>query len=217
MPARVPEDLDRILHDLRGPLNAATMHVELLKRVVGVGSPGADSVKALQYELERLGEMITTAIGIAAVERGDLTSVDLRAVVEQALRRHELAGVEIEDAAWPRVVGDPRLLAQAVEQLALNAVEATAAHGPGTAVPRVRPARAGQGHVAIVVRDFGPGLRSTNPKVLIRLFGSTKPGHRGVGLLVAERIARLHGGSLRFASPGVGAEVSLLLPATAQP
>ena len=105
MAARVPEDLDRILHDLRGPLNAATMHVELLKRVVGVGSPGADSVKALQYELERLGEMITTAIGIAAVERGDLTSVDLRAVVEQALRRHELAGVEIEDAAWPRVVG----------------------------------------------------------------------------------------------------------------
>ena len=105
MSARIPEDLDRIRHDLRGPLNAATMHVELLKRLGGAGLPGADSVTALQFELERLGEMMTSAIGIAAVERGDLTSVDLRAVVEQALRRDELAGVEIENAAWPRVVG----------------------------------------------------------------------------------------------------------------
>ncbi len=32
---RLPSELDRILHDLRGPLNAAVMHFEVLKRIVG--------------------------------------------------------------------------------------------------------------------------------------------------------------------------------------
>jgi sensor histidine kinase regulating citrate/malate metabolism len=62
------------------------------------------------------------------------------------------------------------------------------------------------------VRDHGSGLRSTNPKVIIRLRSSGKPGHQGVGLLRVERIARLHGGSVRFEAPGPGARVTLLVP-----
>jgi signal transduction histidine kinase len=44
---------------------------------------------------------------------------------------------------------------------------------------------------------------------------STKPGHRGVGLVTVERIVRLHGGELRFESPGEGTVVTLALPALA--
>jgi signal transduction histidine kinase len=61
------------------------------------------------------------------------------------------------------------------------------------------------GRVSLVVRDWGTGFQSTNPKVLVRLGGR--------GLLFAERVARLHGGRLSFASPGDGAEVRLTLPA----
>jgi signal transduction histidine kinase len=214
MPPRVPEDLDRILHDLRGPLNAAAMHVEVLKRVAS-GPPAADCLKTLQAELERLGEMLTAAIDVAAIERTASERVDLRAIVAQALTRVECKSVEIADASWPHVVGDAALLTRAVEQLALNAVESTAAAKPGTAPPRISVERDGD-TVAIVVRDFGSGLRSSNPKVLIRLATSTKSGHRGTGLLIAERIARLHGGGLRFGTPSVGAEVALVLPARAQ-
>jgi signal transduction histidine kinase len=60
------------------------------------------------------------------------------------------------------------------------------------------------GRVTLVVRDWGTGFRSTDPKVLVRL--------AGVGLLTVERVARLHGGRLSFASPGDGAEVRLTLP-----
>jgi len=49
--------------------------------------------------------------------------------------------------------------------------------------------------------------------VLIRLFHSSKPGHRGLGLVTADRIARLHEGSLEFESPPDGALVTLVLPA----
>ena len=59
--------------------------------------------------------------------------------------------------------------------------------------------------VTLVVRDWGRGFKSANPKVLIRL--------GGVGLITVERVARLHGGRLHFTTPPDGAEVRLTLPA----
>jgi signal transduction histidine kinase len=67
--------------------------------------------------------------------------------------------------------------------------------------------------VGLRVRNWGSRLPSTNPKVLIRLFHSSKPGHRGLGLVTADRIARLHQGSLEFESPPDGVLVTLVLPA----
>jgi hypothetical protein len=68
--------------------------------------------------------------------------------------------------------------------------------------------------VALVVRDWGRGLRTTNPRVLIRLGASREPDRASAGLVAVERIARLHQGGLEFvAPPDGGAEVRLRLPA----
>jgi len=69
------------------------------------------------------------------------------------------------------------------------------------------------GQAVLVVRDRGPGLRTTNPKLLIHLLHSTKPGHPGLGLVIVERVARLHAGTLEFESLRDGARVTLRLPA----
>ena len=63
----------------------------------------------------------------------------------------------------------------------------------------------------VTVRDWGGGLAATDPKLLIRLLRSGKPGHAGLGLVTVERIARLHGGSVRFACPGDGTVATLNL------
>jgi signal transduction histidine kinase len=66
--------------------------------------------------------------------------------------------------------------------------------------------------VALVVRDEGPGLRTTNSRALIRLAISAA-GRPSVGLLTVERVARLHGGALDLgAARGGGAEAVLTLP-----
>jgi signal transduction histidine kinase len=207
----LPEDLERLLHDLRGPLNALTMHAEVLKRAVR-GPAEADSVRAIQQEVERLAEMLAAAMQVVALERGQSARVNLRAVVERALEDARLKDVVVLSAEWPEVVGDPALLARAAAELLQNAVDATQARGPATRRPEVSAGREPDGSAALVVRDYGAGLRSTNPKVLIRLRTSTRPGHRGLGLVTVERIARLHGGRLRFSSPGDGAQTTLVLP-----
>jgi signal transduction histidine kinase len=65
--------------------------------------------------------------------------------------------------------------------------------------------------VLVQVRDWGRGLRATDGKPPARLLQSTKPGHRGLGLVTVERIARLHGGTLRVSTPGDGTLVTLCL------
>jgi two-component system OmpR family sensor kinase len=209
--SRLPEDLERLLHDLRGPLNALGMHAEVLKR--SVGDPAdADSVRTIQQEVERLADMLGAAMHVIALQRGETRRVNLRALVEQAVEDQRLKDVVVAGGPWPDVVADTALLTRAIGNLLANAVEATHAAGPGTRPPEVSTAPEPNGGVALVVRDFGAGFRSTNPKLLIRLRASTKPGHQGLGLVTADRIARLHGGSLRFSAPGGGAQTTLVLP-----
>jgi signal transduction histidine kinase len=213
-PAVLPAEIDRILHDLRGPLNAALMHLEVVRRLVAGEPTAAHSVASIQQELERLSGMLQSAARVLALETGPRRPVDLDQVVRRAAAEAG-AAVTVRPAAspTPAVVADEALLTVAVVNLLRNAVEATAAAGGDTPAPEVGVERAGESEVAVVVRDHGAGLRSTNPKVLVRLPGSPRPGHEGLGLIAAERIVRLHGGGLRFEAASPGARVLLVLPA----
>jgi signal transduction histidine kinase len=206
---KLPPELARLLHDLRGPLNSAVMHLEVLKRTVAEDQSSAESLRTVLQQLVRLSEMLPAAFGVAALEAGPLTRVSLRAVAEQARRTSGLEAVRLVDGPWPDVRADPPLLAAGVAELLQNAVEATAAGGRSPEVS----ARSDAGVVALRVRDWGGGLPTANPKLLIRLLHSTKPGHRGVGLMTAERVARLHGGAVAFEALPDGARVTLELPA----
>jgi two-component system, NtrC family, sensor histidine kinase HydH len=205
----VPEDLGRLLHDLRGPLNSAVMHLEVLKRAVANDATAEDSLRTVQQQLARLADMLPAAFDIAALEITERRRLDLRSVVETAVATHGLSGARLEPGEWPKVHGDETLLALAIAHLVRNALEATPAGAPSPAISAVRSEA---GEIVLSVRDWGTGLRSTNPKLLVRLLTTDKRGHRGVGLPIADRIARLHGGALRFeAPPPPGAVVSLIL------
>lgn len=208
-PRPLPTDLGRLLHDLRGPLNSLTMHIEVVKRTVRDDPAAEDSLRTVLEQLGRLSEMLPAAFAVASLELGPLAPVDLGAVVEEA-RKAAGGTVELAAGPWPTIVGDAGLLREALGQLLRNAVEATAAAGSAR-VPVVSASVDGP-VTRMTVRDWGPGLRTINPKLLIRLLHSTKPGHRGLGLVTVDRIVRLHGGSISFESPGDGTAVTLTLP-----
>ncbi|MGH7392462.1 MAG: sensor histidine kinase [Candidatus Rokuibacteriota bacterium] len=203
----LPEDLDRLLHDLRGPLNAMQMHVELLKRLAPGEPTALSSLETISQEVSRLATMLPAAFQVVALELSERAPHDLRALVEAALAEHGLREIAVAPGPWPRVSGDGCLLRLAVAHLARNALAAA-----GGRAPEIDARDAGDTAV-LVVRDWGAGLRTTNPRALIRL--GCRPGDRPrVGLVTVERVARLHGGRIEFATPpGGGTEVRLTLRA----
>jgi len=205
----LPPDLARLLHDVRGPLNSLTMHLQVLKRTVADDAIAEDSLRTVQEQLARLSDMLPAAFAVAALEAETLRPVELGGVMEKA--RDEAGGsITLANTSWPSVRGDETLLTLALGHLLRNAVEATP---PGRPWPMASAKVAGA-DTLIEIRDWGVGLKVTDPKLLIRLMHSSKTGHRGVGLVTVERIARLHQGSVRFdAPPEGGALVTLVLPA----
>ncbi len=211
----LPEDIERILHDLRGPLNAATMHLEILKRLATIDPTARSSLEAVHQELGRLAAMLGAALAVVALECGERVVLDLGELVRRTLEEQGLGPATVADSPWPKLHGDRRLLALAVTELVRNALAATTAAGPGRRPPHVGFRAAASGRTALVVRDWGRGLQATNPRAVIRLSFSPALGRPAVGLVTVERIARLHGGSLEFSRPAEGgSEVCLTLPAT---
>ena len=204
----LPADLARLLHDLRGPLNSLTMHLQVLKRTVAEDELAADSLRTVHEQIARLADMLPAAFALAALEPGTPSAVNLGDVMEAA-RAQAGGSITLANTSWPSVRGDAALLTLAVGHLLRNAVEATP---PGRPWP-MASAKVADAETLVEIRDWGTGLKVTEPKLLIRLMHSTKAGHRGLGLVTADRIASLHQGALRFEAPGEGgAVVTLVLP-----
>ncbi len=115
-----------------------------------------------------------------------------------------------------RVMADPKALRQAVMALITNALEAT--HHEGSIViisVGVEPCPT-QGHPIIQIRVHNDGTLSqnTSPDLVFEPFHTTKAWNLGVGLPLAEQIARLHKGTLVLeeSSEAHGTTFTLTLP-----
>ena len=217
------EAVARACHELRGPLAAVQLGVELGARV-GELSPA--QLRALHQELGRaslaLDDLAT--VGGRSVGSRVADSVDVRALLGdsveawRAAARAHGASLALEwSGTAGRVRGDRLRLAQATGNLIANAIE----HGGGAVLVRGRVVRraagnagggaAGPERVRIEVIDGGPGLPATVTELARRPRGGR--GSRGRGLAIAAAIARGHGGLLAAAPSERGARLVLELPA----
>jgi len=139
-----------------------------------------------------------------AVETVDVLTRSMDSVVEVSTKMEGPGAVD----------GYPAELLQVVTNLIQNAMEA-AAEGGGHVWVRGR--RAGE-RVVLTVRDDGPGVDPAMRERVFDPFFSTKaPGSgTGLGLNIAWRVARSHGGSVELHSPDQGATFVLSLPAAAE-
>jgi signal transduction histidine kinase len=91
---------------------------------------------------------------------------------------------------------------QVVLNLVGNALDAVEAEGAAAREVEARVEDAGR-FWRLTVADRGPGVPATKTAELFKLFVSTKPAGTGLGLPIAERIVRAHGGTLALSSsPG---------------
>lgn len=125
-----------------------------------------------------------------------------------ALARLAGDGVRVELVEAPGDVdADAGELTLAIRCLVENAAEAMG--GGGVVTVRAGP----EGDQFLVeVSDEGPGIAEADRGQVQRAFHTTKPGHAGLGLSIAGRVARSAGGALRILPREAGASVALVLP-----
>lgn len=203
------EAVARACHELRGPITAARLGVELGTRG---GELSCAQLRAIHSELGR-ATLALEDLAVAPERRmaprafelvdiGELLSDSVHAWRPAAAR----AGVELRllcRRPMPPVRGDRLRLAQAAGNLIANAIE----HGAGHV--DVLGCTSGTG-ARIEVVDDGPGL----PAPLAEIVGRARRGRgtHGRGLAIATAIAALHGGRLIAAPADGGAHLVLDLP-----
>ena len=208
-------------HEVKNPLNAMRIHLELLRaRLAQTGTPAppeiAENIDVIAHEIQRLDRVVQGFLRFVRPQDLRLAPVDVNAVLSDVARvaRPEAAraGVEIvlePGRGLPRVTADSGLIAQASANLVSNAIQAMP--GGGTLVVASR--RAAPDGVEIRVADQGVGIAPENLEKIFRLYYTTKAGGSGIGLAMVYRIVQMHDGRVDVESTvGKGTTVTLRSP-----
>ena len=223
------EMMASVAHDLRTPLTALHGHLEAL---AGEATPDAGRraamLQAALAQSRKVGRLSQQLFELAALQSTEQVlhreRFSLDELVTDAVQKFEFS------AAQPPVTlygvppgrleldGDLQLIERALTNLIDNAVR----HAPGSSPVRVSLRREGV-HAEILVEDGGPGLPDELRQRLSQGLSLRDPpvkrssgGIGGLGLAIAQRVAVLHGGSLRpMPAPLGGTRLCLALPLSA--
>lgn len=211
-----------LLRDVGELFSAANGFAQIALLDLEADHPSREALEMLARVLWRAQNVSHGLASEDAAGACRLRPTDLRRVARQAVEIAEglaPAGIEVE-LTVPRtrapVRADDGVLVRLLVHLMHQAFQSMeSAHGTRVDV-QVEWATPGHpGAAAVIVRDNGPGMSSDDLRDAKRLIYEQAEDDRreGLGLWLAERVARRHGGSLEIESAhGAGTEVRLLLP-----
>ncbi|HEY2524217.1 MAG TPA: ATP-binding protein [Candidatus Binataceae bacterium] len=187
-----------VAHQLRNPLNAITLELELLSQDARESKPVEDHVHAVREEMSRIDLVIEALMrfmrpGQLKIERvaaNDLVSEAARGVTDP-----QINVVCRADPAVAFVKADRAVLMEALRNIVQNAVDAMPAGGTLTMTTALA-----DGFVELAVADTGEGIAQEHLQDIFQLYFTTKQDGNGVGLPLALRAIDLHGGTLNVES-----------------
>jgi two-component system phosphate regulon sensor histidine kinase PhoR len=224
------EFITNVSHELKTPLSIISMFGELLAlgRTKSAGQ-ATEYAEIIWRESVRLARLIDNVLDFAKIERGvnayEFGEGDLGEVVSRAieLSQHRLAKAEMSieadlDPDLPMV----RLDANAFTLAVLNLIDNAIKYAPEGKRIAVGLHADGPHHVALSVKDWGPGIDPEEQHQIFERFYRAKAVRlkpirgSGIGLALVEHITKAHHGQVAVASePGKGATFTIRLPVVA--
>src|ERR1700690_1736274 len=220
--------LKDVSHELRSPLARLSVALGLARQRATPEIEG--QLNRIELEADRLNQLIQRLLTIARLESGAdairKSNLSLRELVENVAHdaEYESAGrqirVEADGDDEFLVEADPDLLRSAVENVVRNATRYTA---PGTTVEaKLERQRNSNGQEMVIrVSDSGPGVPDSSLAKIFEPFyrlddaRNRQTGGAGLGLSIADRAIRLHGGQISASNRKEGGlEVEIRIPAS---
>ena len=229
-----------VAHEVKNPLNAMTIHLELLRskiartmspavtaagrgatvaaREVAVASPGADinkHVDIISAEIQRLDQVLNGFLRFARPDELKLQPVHLSTIISDVVTtitpEVEARRINLRHEC-PRDLPEINADPAMIRQALLNlALNACQAMTDGGTL-RIGCHAAGR-RVHIDVEDTGVGIPPENLQKIFDLYFTTKDKGSGIGLSMVYRIVQLHDGEVEVQStPGRGTRFRLAFP-----
>ena len=206
-------------HEVKNPINAIVVHLELLKTKLGDASaPAVRHLEVIDSEIHRLDRVVQMLVDFSRPVELDLRERDLRTVIGDVLT---LATAEFSTRnvtlishmpTHPIVANvDADLLKQAVLNVILNGAQAMPEGG------KLEVTLEDDRKTALLrIADEGAGIPEEIREKIFDLYFTTKSEGSGIGLAMTYRILQLHYGSIEVQSmTGRGTEFQLRIPLSA--
>jgi len=222
LPAALSAALKGLAHEIRNPLAGLKGAAQLLARRARARSDGDEEVELVELigsEVDRLAALVDRLLN--PLPPRALEPINIHAVLE---RVRQLADVEAGwaiklvrdyDPSLPAIAGDADRLVQALWNLVRNALES----GASQVSLRTRAEHGvliGDSAHRLVVRveiaDNGRGVPEDLAERIFLPLVSGRAEGSGLGLALAQQVAREHGGSLGYRSRPGHTVFTLLLP-----
>jgi signal transduction histidine kinase len=175
-------------HDIRGCFNAVLGYAQLLKE-----AHNPEYAETIVESVHRMTRLLDRSVRLVdlGVPVGWLSEVDLNRVIPAVASSVLPVEVEFQHDRLPIVLGDPDKLAQAVQNLLVNAIE----HGRANRI-EVRK-RSADGGIAILFRNDGQPIPGELRSLLFIERASSKP-RGGMGLGIVRKVVESHGWSIKL-------------------
>jgi len=205
-----------VAHEIKNPLNAIALHLEVLRSKLDDESGGNAEIDVIAREITRLDRVVKTFLDFnrpvnLQMRELDLVSLleEIRALVSVQARENKVEVDLHSEVAEAPIRADWDLLKQAVLNVVVNGIEAMREGGR----LQIRVTRNPSEQV-LSISDQGSGIPPEIRDKVFNLYFSTKKKGSGIGLAMTFRVVQLHGGTIDFTSePGKGTTFWFRFPA----
>jgi len=203
-------------HEVKNPINAIVVHVELLKsKLVGASAPATRHLEIIEAEIHRLDRVVQLLVDFSRPVELRLQEQDLREVLEDVLT---LSSAELSthniilESHLPQKPLVVNIDSDLIKQAALNVIQNGAQSMPEGGTLRVILEEERK-FAVLRIADQGTGIPDEIREKIFDLYFTTKSGGSGIGLAMTYRILQLHYGSIEVQSNAErGTEFLLRLP-----
>jgi signal transduction histidine kinase len=206
-------------HEVKNPINAIVVHLELLKnKLGGENAPASRHLEVIDAEIHRLDRVVQTLADFSRPVELQLREQDLREVIGDvlALAADELSTRNVTlESRFPANPLIANVDSDLLKQAALNVIQNGAQAMPEGGILRVLLEEDRKTAVLRII-DQGAGIPEEIREKIFDLYFTTKSDGSGIGLAMTYRILQLHHGSVEVKSiVGSGTEFRLSIPLAA--
>ncbi len=210
-----------LVHELRNPLAAINLNLQLLNRAVGENKELFTYIHSALQGVERISKLIDVTLGFSRQSQPQIEEVNLNSIIlstvdllNHLLKKKEIAlSFNLSNDLLP-ISADPKHIQQILINLISNAIDAIIDKGKiilSTFVEEYEEQNSK--FTCFSVEDNGVGIPEEDLDKIFNPFFTNKPNGTGLGLAITQKLLYKYNGSIIVRSKvGVGTRIIVKFP-----